>query len=57
MDEADIKVKGHWKYDYQRVDKQGNVMDFLLCINAMKRRFVPFSIRQSSTMDSQKGGD
>ncbi len=31
MDETGIKVKGHWKYYYRVVDKEGNVVDFLLC--------------------------
>ena len=31
MDETYIKVKGQWKYYYRAVDKQGNVVDFLLC--------------------------
>ena len=30
MDETYIKVKGHWKYLYRAVDKEGNTIDFLL---------------------------
>ena len=30
LDETYIKVKGHWKYYYRAVDKQGNTIDFLL---------------------------
>lgn len=30
MDETYIKVKGHWKYLYRAVDKEGNTVDFLL---------------------------
>ena len=30
MDETYIKVKGHWKYLYRAVDKEGNTLDFLL---------------------------
>ncbi|CAG9268259.1 DDE domain-containing protein [Paraburkholderia unamae] len=30
MDETYVKVKGHWKYLYRAVDKEGNTVDFLL---------------------------
>ena len=41
MDETYIKVKGHCKYVYRAIDKQGNTIDFLLtarrkCISAHK---------------------
>ena len=30
MDETYIKVKGHWKYYYRTVDRQGQTIDFHL---------------------------
>ncbi len=30
LDETYIKVKGHWKYLYRAVDKDGNTVDYLL---------------------------
>lgn len=30
MDETYVKVKGHWKYLYRAVDKEGNTVGFLL---------------------------
>ena len=30
VDETYIKVKGHWKYLYRAVDRDGNTVDFLL---------------------------
>ncbi len=50
MDEIDIKVKGNWKYYYRAVDKQGNVVDFLLCDKRDEAAARAFSIRLSSTM-------
>lgn len=30
VDETYIEVKGHWKYLYRAVDRDGNTVDFLL---------------------------
>src|SRR5215831_3734041 len=30
MDETYVRVKGHWKYIYRTVDKEGRTVDFLL---------------------------
>jgi transposase-like protein len=50
MDKTYIKVKGHWKYYYRVVDKQGNVVDFLLCDKrdeAAARAFFDKAIKQN----------
>jgi transposase-like protein len=44
LDETYIRVRGEWKYLYRAVDKQGNIVDFLLSehrdIAAAKRFFT-----------------
>jgi transposase-like protein len=43
VDETYVKVKGHWKYLYRAVDKEGATLDFLLTakrdVEAAKRFF------------------
>ena len=39
MDETYIKVKGEWMYLYRAVDKDGNIIDFLL--KAINRNDCP----------------
>jgi putative transposase len=50
MDETYVKVKGHWKYLYRAVDKEGNTVDFLLRAHrdkAAARRYFEKAIAQS----------
>ncbi len=50
MDETYIKVKGHWKYYYRAVDKQGQSIDFLLTATRDQqaaRRFFKKAIKQN----------
>ncbi|MBC8742477.1 IS6 family transposase [Paraburkholderia sp. UCT31] len=50
MDETYIKVKGHWKYLYRAVDKEGNTVDFLLRAHrdkAAARRYFEKAIAQN----------
>jgi len=50
MDETYVKVKGHWKYLYRAVDKQGNTVDFLLRAHRDKlaaRRYFEKAIDQN----------
>jgi transposase-like protein len=50
VDEAYVKVKGHWKYLYRAVDKAGNTVDFLLRAhreNAAARRYFEKAIEQN----------
>jgi len=37
MDEAYVKIKGHWKYLYRAVDKAGQTVDFLLAARRDKK--------------------
>ena len=49
MDETYIKVKGEWKYLYRAVDKQGQMIDFLLTEHRDKEaalRFLKKAIRR-----------
>ena len=43
IDETYIKVKGHWKYLYRAIDKNGDTLDFMLShkrnVNSAKRFF------------------
>ena len=62
MDEAYVKVKGHWKYLYRAVDKQGNTIDFLLRAHrdkAAARRYLEKAIDQNGepeTVTMDKSG-
>ncbi|KUZ68622.1 integrase [Burkholderia ubonensis] len=50
MDETYVKVKGHWKYLYRAVDKEGNTVDFLLRAHrdkAATRRYFERAIAQN----------
>ncbi|MFB9127119.1 IS6 family transposase [Paraburkholderia dipogonis] len=50
MDETYVKVKGHWKYLYRAVDKEGNTVDFLLRAHrdkAAARRYFEKAIAQN----------
>nr|WP_028215229.1 IS6 family transposase [Paraburkholderia mimosarum] len=50
MDETYIKVKGQWKYLYRAVDKEGNMVDFLLRAHrdkAAARRYFEKAIAQN----------
>ncbi|TFG60703.1 MAG: IS6 family transposase [Nitrospirales bacterium] len=52
MDETYIKVKGHWKYNYRAVDKQGQTIDFLLTATRDTKaalRFLKNAIEQHGT--------
>ena len=52
MDETYIKVKGHWKYLYRAVDKEGDTIDFLLTAKRDTRaalRFLTKAIRSNGT--------
>jgi len=42
LDETYIKIKGHWKYLYRAVDKQGNTIDFLLTAKRDKKAALRF---------------
>jgi transposase-like protein len=42
MDEADISVKGDWKYLYRAVDKEGKTIDFLLTAKRDKKAAMRF---------------
>lgn len=42
LDETYVKVKGHWKYYYRAVDKQGNTIDFLLTAKRDKKAALRF---------------
>jgi hypothetical protein len=45
-----VKVKGQWKYLYRAVDRQGNTVDFLLCVHrdkAAARRYFEKAIDQN----------
>jgi len=42
FDEIYIKVKGSWKYFYRTVDKQGNMIDFLLTAKRDKKAALRF---------------
>jgi putative transposase len=49
MDETYIKVRGHWKYLYRAVDRDGGTVDFLLTARrdeAAARRFLERAIDQ-----------
>jgi putative transposase len=49
MDETYIKVKGQWRYLYRAVDKQGQMIDFLLTEHRDKEaalRFLKKAIRR-----------
>ncbi len=51
-DETYIKVKEHWKYYYRAVDKQGNLVDFLLgdkCNEAAARAFFDKAIKHNGS--------
>ena len=62
MDETYVKVKGHWKYLYRAVDKQGNTVDFLLRGHrdkAAARRYFEKAIDQNGepeTVTEDKSG-
>ncbi|TCG06489.1 IS6 family transposase [Paraburkholderia steynii] len=62
MDETYIKVKGHWKYLYRAVDKEGNTIDFLLRAHrdkAAARRYFEKAIaqnREPETVTVDKSG-
>lgn len=50
MDETYIKVRGQWKYLYRAVDKEGNIIDFLLTAKRDLKaalRFLKRSIKSS----------
>jgi putative transposase len=50
MDETYVKVKGHWKFLYRAVDKEGNTVDFLLRAHrdkAAARRYFEKAIDQN----------
>jgi transposase-like protein len=54
MDETYIRVNGGWKYLYRAVDKQGQMVDFLLTANrdaAAARRFFEKAIRHNTVPD------
>jgi putative transposase len=47
MDETYIKVRGHWKYLYRAVDREGHTVDFLFTAHrdeAAARRFLDAAI-------------
>jgi putative transposase len=62
LDETYIKIKGHWKYLYRAVDKQGNTIDFLLTSRRdtkAARRFLDKAIGsggKSSLISIDKSG-
>jgi len=50
MDETYVKVRGHWKYLYRAVDKEGKTIDFLLRAQrdkAAANRFFKKAMRQN----------
>jgi len=50
MDETYVKVRGHWKYLYRAVDKEGKTIDFLLRAKrdkAAATRFFKKAMRQN----------
>ena len=49
VDETYIKVKGHWKYLYRAVDKQGDTLDFLLCAKHDTNSAIRFFKKMSSS--------
>ena len=54
MDETYIKIKGHWRYLYRAVDKDGQTIDFLLTAHRDKKaalRFFKKAVRQHGLPD------
>ena len=54
LDETYIKVKGHWRYLYRAVDKEGDTIDFLLTAKRDTKaalRFLRKAIRDNGTPD------
>jgi putative transposase len=52
MDETYVRVKGHWKYLYRAVDRDGQTVDFLLTAHrnrAAAQRFLRKAIRAHET--------
>ncbi|MGI9292641.1 MAG: IS6 family transposase, partial [Pseudomonadales bacterium] len=50
LDESYIKIKGHWKYLYRAVDKEGKTIDFLLTAKRDKKaaqRFLTKAVGQN----------
>jgi putative transposase len=45
MDETYIKVKGQWRYLYRAVDKEGNIVDFLLTKKRQRMSAQSFLIK------------
>jgi putative transposase len=45
MDEAYIRVKGHWYYRYRTVDTSGQAIDFLLTAHRTAHRDEPAAKR------------
>ena len=55
MDETYIRVKGEWRYLYRAVDKDGNIIDFLLRAHRDKtavRRYFEKSIARNGTPET-----
>jgi putative transposase len=63
LDETYIKIKGHWKYLYRAVDKQGHTIDFLFTAKRdtkAARRFLDKAIGSSgkpSLINTDKSGE
>ena len=54
MDETYIKIKGQWKYLYRAVDRDGQMIDFLLTAHRDKKaalRFLKKAMRQHGLPD------
>jgi putative transposase len=54
MDETYIKIKGHWRYLYRAVDRDGQTIDFLLTAHRDKKaalRFLKKAVRQHGLPD------
>ena len=45
LDETYLRVKGHWKYYYRAIDKQGNTIDFLLTVKRDKNVALKFQVK------------
>jgi len=53
MDETYINVKGQWKYYYRAVDKDGDMIDFILFV--FRNNFATQPRRQPFLLPIEKG--
>jgi transposase, IS6 family len=52
VDETYVRVKGHWKYLYRAIDKEGATLDFYLadrCNAKVAKHFLTVALKRSQT--------